>query len=245
MSKLNVGVVLGILLFTGMAWSSPILLNVTNASFESSQLVLGGPGVTTFPQGLVAYSIPGWTISGTGRAGTYQPNASTPFTANMGAAATNLATGAAGVTPNNGLTQLAFLSGAAGPAGIMFQDLVALNSFGSFTLTVDVGHRSDVVDAPFSIILMSSGGTPLASIDTTLSAAGIGSGLWRELTLTYTGVTPVNDKLRVEFSASAGQVGFDNVSVLNDVPEIGGSAVFWTMFGVAGLFIYGKKRLAA
>jgi hypothetical protein len=240
MSKLNVGVVLGILLIASTAWSSPLFLNVNNPSFEN-------PGVLTIPgvinnvggKGAFAYNtIFGWTVSQNSTGGTYSPNpANDPFSLNATATGTHVASGANGVP---GGTQVAFLTTGA----TMFQDLVALNSFGSFTLTVDVGRRTDVVDptTPYTIALMTSGGSTLKTLSGTL--ADLDSGFFSARTLTYTGATPVNQSLRVEFSAG-GLIAFDNVSVLNNAPEIGGSAVFWTMFGVAGLFIYGKKRLAA
>jgi len=244
MFKLKIGVVLGILLIAGTAWSTPLYLTVNNASFEEPQL--DRTNATLGPQGYYAPSIFAWNY--TGAAGTFQPNQENgpAFLANQIETGGHLATGATGVvaatnpvSPWN--TQVAYLMN----GGAMYQDIATLNAFGSFTVTVDVGHKSDIPDTgTWDIALTSSvTNTLLARLSGDLS--GIGPGLWAAKTFTYTGATPVDEQLRIVITAAGRQVDFDNVSVLNNAPEIGGSSVFWTMVGVAGFWIYRKKRLVA
>ena len=245
MFKLNVGMVLGTLLLAAPAWSS--LITVNNFSFESPVLVGTDPGVTTTAGfGLTVPTIAGWTITGT--AGTYAPTTVAP-TVNFYANATgptHVPTNGAGIVPStDGGAQVAFLKDGA----TIYQDLIApLGGSLGYSLTVDIGHRLEITSPiSYSIMLETSTGTVLATLPGTLSS--IDAGYWSQRTLYFVGddSTFVGQNLRVALSASGGanQVNFDNVQVDSGVPEIGGSAVFWTMFGVAGFWIYRKKRLVA
>src|ERR1035437_6789431 len=138
MFKLNVGMVLGTLLLAAPAWSS--LISVSNFSFEDA---LVSPTSTVF--GPYTLNIPSWFTTAT--AGTFQPNTNPagPFALNATAGGGLLATGSTGVvdatspvSPTN--AQMAFLSN----GGTMYQDLGLLGASGSFSVTVDVGHRTDV-----------------------------------------------------------------------------------------------------
>lgn len=248
MSKLNVGVVLGILLFTGMAWSNPILVN--NFSFETPVLNAGNSTVAA-GFGLSTLTITGWTITGANAVGgTYAPttvaNPNNYFANASGAG--HVATNSGGVVPSSdGGAQVAYLR----DGTTMFQDLTqVLGGPWGYSLTVDVGHRNEfTTPIGYSLFLQAWNGTTATTLATLSgSLSGIDNGFWAERTLLFAGSQSAfaGQTLRVAFSASGGinQVQFDNVHV-DVVPEIGGSAVFWTMFGVAGLFIYGKKRLAA
>lgn len=249
MFKLNVGVVLGIVLFAAPAWSS--LITVNNFSFEKPPLVQGGEGVTSFGAGLYTSTIQDWTFL-TGTGGTYLPTAVAPagnFYANAGAP--HVPTNGAGIVPStDGAAQVAFLKDGA----TIYQNLGQLlgGSLG-YSLTVDIGHRYEITSTlSYSIMLQAFdtstlATTTLATLPGTLSS--IDKGYWTEKTLYFTGsdLAYAGQTLRVALSASGGdnQVNFDNVQVDSGVPEIGGSAVFWTMFGVAGFWIYRKKRLVA
>jgi hypothetical protein len=237
MRKLNVGVVIGILLVAGTAWSSPLFLTVNDPSFETPVLSAANAVTPEGAQGWFAFNQifagTGWrTDAGTNTAGILQPI--------LGASPLAFTTMAA--TAGSG-SQVAF----ARAGGFIYQDLVALNSFGSFTVTVDVGRNATVASAPYTISLLSvaSGGSTTVLGSMTGDVSTIAAGNWASQSFTFSGPTITNQMLRVQLSSAAGQVDFDNVSVHNNAPEIGGSAVFWTMFGVAGLFLYGKKRLAA
>ena len=65
------------------------------------------------------------------------------------------------------------------------------------------------------------------------------------MNLYYSGATPAGQQLQLGFAVTSGQTGFDNVTMADQVPEVGGPAVFWTMLGVAGFWVYRKKRLVA
>jgi hypothetical protein len=236
MFKLNVGVVLGIVLLAGTAWSSP--LTVSNFSFESPVLVSGATGVAVGAHGIFEFGnlilggIPGWTItSAASTTGILQPNNIVPtiFTANVGGP---VATGATGVPDG---VQVGFLMN----GGTIFQDLTPIAGNGFYSVTVDVGHRTDTASGGYSIML-SSGATTLATFTGDIST--IASGAWAQETVTYSGAAVPS--LRLTLAATGGQVAFDNVQALG-APEIGGSAIFWTMLGVAGFWIYRKKRLVA
>lgn len=239
MFKLNVGMVLGTLLLAAPAWSSLII--VSNGSFENPALVAGNPGVvSSFANGLFEFGdligggIPGWTItSGASNTGIYKPSVLGPFTLNAGSP---VPTGPTGVPDG---VQVGFLRS----GGSIFQDLTPIAGTGSYQVSVDVGHRTDVVSGAYTISLSTSGGTPLASFTGDISS--IASGAWARETVTFEGAPiPVGQSLRLTLSAPGGQVAFDNVEAYT-APEIGGSAVFWTMFGVAGFWIYRKKRSVA
>lgn len=237
MFKLNVGIVLGTLLLAAPAWSS--LISVSNSSFESPVLVAGAPVVSggkgLFEFGdLIGGGIPSWTItSAASTTGLLRPNSSTPFTPNVGGP---VATGATGVP--DGL-QVLFM----GLGGTVFQDLTPIAGNGFYTVSVDIGHRTDFATGAYSLILTTSTGTPLASFSGDISS--IASGSWALETVTYNGAAiPDGQLLRLTLTASTNQVGFDNVQA-QGAPEIGGSAVFWTMTGVAGFWIYRKKRSVA
>jgi hypothetical protein len=226
MFKLNVGMVLGTLLLAAPAWSSLIVVN--NFSFEAS---LVSPTSTGF--GPYTLNIPSWITTGT--AGTFQPNTNPvgPFALNAGSP---VPTGPTGVPDG---VQVGFLQF----GGSIFQDLTPIAGTGSYQVSVDVGHRTDVVSGAYTISLSTSGGTPLASFTGDISS--IASGAWARETVTFEGAPiPVGQSLRLTLSAPGGQVAFDNVEAYT-APEIGGSAVFWTMFGVAGFWIYRKKRSVA
>jgi hypothetical protein len=237
MFKLNVGVVLGIVLFAAPAWSS--IITVSNFSFESPLLVSGAPNVVT-DRGLYEFGnlmsggdIPGWhTTTGASTAGIFAPNSTqTLYTPDV---VSPVATGATGV-PNG--FQVLFLQ----PGGSIYQNLTPIAGDGHYQVTVDVGHRSDVLSGAYSIIL-SSGITELARFDGNISS--IARGAWAQETFTYNGAaTPSSLKLTLT-AAADNQVAFDNVQV-DAAPEIGGSSVFWTMIGVAGFWIYRRKRLVA
>jgi hypothetical protein len=238
MFKLNVRVVLGIVLVAAAAWGSP--LTVSNFSFESPVLVSGATGVSSTLFGLFGFGnaivggIPNWTItSGASTTGIYQPNTSTPFTPNV---AGPVATGATGVPNGN---QVAFLLG----GGSIYQDLTPVAGNGFYSVSVDVGRRTDVASGAYSLILTTSGGTSLATF--TGDVSSIGSGLWARETVTFNGAAlAAGQSLRLTLTAAGNQVAFDNVQA-EAAPEIGGSAVFWTMLGVAAFWIYRKKRLVA
>jgi|ERR1035438_3663664 hypothetical protein len=240
MFRFKLGVAIGILLVTGTAWSS--MIPVSNFSFESPILVSGNAGVTTGGHGLFAYQdalvppgITGWTVtSGVSTAGIVQPNTTNPpFTANV---VGPVDTGANGVPNGN---QAAFLVN-----GAMYQDLTPIAGNGFYTATVDVGRRTDTASGAYSIILMTSGGATLAQFNGDISS--LASGAWAAETVTYSGnPIPAGQQLVLELtSTTANQVDFDNVQVTG-APEVGGPTVFWTMLGVAGFWIYRRKRLVA
>jgi hypothetical protein len=245
MFKLKFGVVLGIVLLAATAWGSP--LTVTNFSFESP--IFGTSGVSgvnyAAPKGPFGFGdqiggIPGWTItSGASTTGLFEPNSTlTPFTPNV---SSPVATGATGV-PNG--VQVGFLMN----GGNIFQDLTPIPGDGFYSVSMDVGHRTDIASGAYSILLSTSGGTSLATFTGDVST--IASGAWALETVTYSGAAiPVGQSLRLTLTAAGGQVAFDNVladgETSGTVPEIGGFTVFWTMFGVAGIWIYRKNRSAA
>src|ERR1035437_319685 len=245
MFKRKIGMLLGILLVAGRAWSSPIA--VTNFSFEDPTLVNGNSGVFSAAAGLYTFTINGWTnVASNNFVGTYLPIQVAP-TANFFAnesGPTPVATGANGVPLGSQVASLHV-------GGAMYQDLAGapLGGVVAYGFTVGVGGCLDIsASIAYTLSLMTSGtNSTLATQSFNLS--DIAAGDWAEKTLYFVGDTAAyaGQNLRVEFATtgSGGQANFDNVRLSDNVPEIGGSAVFWTMFGVAGFWIYRKKRLVA
>lgn len=244
MFKLNVGVVLGIVLFAAPAWSS--LITVNNGSFENPFLGTSGVsganyGALKGPFGwgdVVGMGSPGWTINSANQTtGVLEPNTQTPFTPNV---AGPVATGATGVPVG---VQVGFLQN----KGSIYQDLIPITGNGYYSVTVDVGRRTDLAAGAGAYSLMlTSGSTVLATFNGDVtgiaSSGGMAPGAWARETVTYDGA-PI-DSLRLTLTAAGNQVAFDDVQA-SGAPEIGGSSVFWTMIGVAGFWIYRRKRLVA
>jgi hypothetical protein len=238
MFKLNVGMVLGTLLLAAPAWSS--LITVSNGSFENPVLPVAGSA--SGPRGLFGFGdliggITAWNITtGAGTTGIFAPNSTLiTYTPNV---VSPVATGATGVpitgVPND--VQVLFLQS----GGSIYQDLTPIAGNGYYQVSVDVGRRTDTASGAYSLML-TSGSTVLATFNGDVSSIA-SAGLWARETVTYNGAAIPS--LRLTLTAAGNQVGFDDVQA-SGAPEIGGSSVFWTMIGVAGFWIYRKKRSVA
>lgn len=117
----------------------------------------------------------------------------------------------------------------------------------TFTLSLDIGNRSDLVGLPdYEVSLMAYGPT-----DTVLASSGAlipGEGLFSTLTLSYTallGDLNIGKNLGVEIYSGGSQLNFDAVRLSNDahnpVPEPATMLLFGS--GLIGLAGFGRKKL--
>ena len=205
----------------GQANAASVLIN--NASFEQDRLSDGGYQLLRPPTG--------WHIGG--NAGWQNPTAALFSTVPDGA-------------------QTGFVGGGAGPSrGALWQTLgagVAANSI--YTLSVDVGRRTDIPLDKFVVELL-SGQTVLAS--GTYTEADIAPGQFRNLSLSYESTEALAAPLMIRFhaigtSADYRQVNFDNVKLdyvakaVSAVPEPATWAMMIVGFGTVGSMVRTSRR---
>jgi hapalindole biogenesis HpiC1 cyclase-like protein len=194
-------------------------VGVQNASFETV-------GVGGLPDGCgsgCAYNfgpIPGWTLTGAG--GSFQPN-STYFSS----------------VPNGSI--IAFTNGS------ISQDLgVSLLPDTTYTLTVDVGNRLDLITSGSNYsIALEAGSTVLDAISG--SNGAITPGTFQAETLTFTtGSTVASGDLTIDLSnLVGGQSDFDNVQLTAvAAPEPSSLLLLGSALGLLALFIGVSRRKA-
>jgi hypothetical protein len=161
---------------------------VKNASFETtSSLIACGPGCF-YNLG----PIPDWTTAGTGDAGSWQPTSAYP-------------------APDGKF--IAYSNG-----GTISQTLAAsLTPNTAYTLSVDIGHRPDGLEAGYTIALY-AGSKLLDSLSGSNGAIPIGT--FADETLSFmsdAAVAPGN--LRIVLTSAGPQVDFDDVRLMTGAPE--------------------------
>lgn len=193
------------------------VIPVVNASFESHNPYSNGCGIGclfNFAQ------IPGWTISGAGLAGSFQPNSSYL------------------TLPLPDGNVVAYSNG-----GTISQDLgVLVQGNSTYSLSVYVGHRLDGLVTNYSIALY-DGASPLCATQAA-SNGNFAAGSFLDVILNCTtgsGVTPGD--LSIVLTSTGGQIQFDNVSLVVSTPEPSSVALMITGFGfVALLFKYSRRK---
>ena len=206
------------LCLSGGAWGDSVAIQ--NASFETAAPLLSpcaGPETCLYNFG----SIPGWSI--TGSTGSFQPS-STYFSLPL---------------PDGNI--LAFSNG-----GSISQTLtgISLLANSTYTLSVDVGRRFDVLAANYSISLY-DGSTALCT--TGGSNGSIAQGSFIDATLSCTtGASVPSGFLGIVLSGDGRQVDFDNVrlDVVSTVstPEPSVLVLMLATLGVVGLFFVRSRR---
>src|SRR6266404_7310021 len=206
------------LCLSGGAWGDSVAIQ--NASFETTSPLIAscaGPETCLYNYG----SIPGWSI--TGSTGSFLPSSSY-FNLPL---------------PNGSI--LAFTNG-----GSISQTLtgISLLANSTYTLSVDVGRRFDVVAANYSLSLY-DGSTVLCT--TGDSNASIAAGSFIDATLSCTtGASVPSGFLGIVLSGDGRQVDFDNVrlDVVSTVstPEPSVLVLMLTTLGVVGLLFARSRR---
>ncbi len=154
------------------------LITITNPSFEANALT-NGSFIT---------SASGWTTSGGGSAGTFNPSTSN-FTSGDGTDGANV-----GYTNNGSLTQVLSTN---------------FDSSRSYSLLVDVGRRIEMPAVNYTVQLL-AGGTVIATRTGTTGAAGA----WTTVALDVSGASfnALNGQpLSIVLSSDASQASWDNV----------------------------------
>ena len=129
--------------------------------------------------------------------------------------------------------------------GSIWQETIhVIEANNTFTLSLDIGNRSDVDFPDYEVSLMAYGPT-----DTVLASSGAlipGEGLFSTLTLSYTallGDLNLGKYLGIEIWTGGNQLDFDAVRLSNDqnpVPEPASMLLLGT--GLLGLAGYGRKK---
>src|SRR5438445_2885577 len=197
------------------AWDDSIAIQ--NASFETTTPLTSpcaGPETCLYNFG----PIPGW--SNTGSTGSFQPS-SAYFSLPL---------------PDGNI--LAFSNG-----GSISQTLtgISLLANSTYTLSVDVGRRFDVVAANYSISLY-DGSSVLCT--TSASNGSIAAGSFIDATLTCTtGASVPSGFLGIVLAGDGRQVDFDNVRLdVVSTPEPSVLVLMLTTLGVAGLLFARSRR---
>src|SRR5579863_10359673 len=223
--RLRTGVICAFILCGALA-ASPLKadsISIQNASFETvNPLTFTGCGTGC------AYNfgpIPGWTLNGTG--GSFQPG-STYYTS----------------LPDG--NTVAFIST---PGATISQTLpVSLMPDTTYTLSVDVGNRLDLLETGFSISL-DAGATALNTV--TGSNSTITPGTFANETLTYTtGSTVLPGDLTIILGSGGSQSNFDNVRLTTSstsggsasVPEPSGLLLLVMGLSCLALFTWSNRR---
>ncbi len=206
------------LCLSGGAWGDSVAIQ--NASFESTSPLTApcaGPETCLYNFG----PIPGW--SNTGSTGSFQPS-SAYFSLPL---------------PDGNI--LAFSNG-----GSISQTLtgISLLANSTYTLSVDVGRRFDVVAANYSLSLYDGSTVFCTSGD---SNASIAAGSFIDATLSCTtGASVPSGFLGIVLSGDGRQVDFDNVrlDVVSTVstPEPSVLVLMLTTLGVVGLLFARSRR---
>ena len=203
------------LCLSGGAWGDSVAIE--NASFESTS-VLGascqGPETCLYNFG----PIPGWSI--TGSSGSFQPSSSY-FSLPL---------------PDGSI--VAFTNG-----GSISQTLtgISLLANSTYTLSVDVGRRFDVVAANYSISLF-DGSSVLCT--TSNSNGSIAAGSFIDATLSCTtGASVPSGFLGIVLTGDGRQLDFDNVRLdVVSTPEPSVLVLMLTTLGVVGLLFARSRR---
>ena len=202
------------LCLTGGAWGDSV--PIQNASFETTNPLVAscaGPETCLFNFG----PIPGWSTAG---AGSFEPSSSY-FNLPL---------------PDGSI--LAYTNG-----GSLSQTLtgISLLANSTYTLSIDVGRRFDVLAANYSIFLY-DGASVLCT--TSASNGSIAAGSFIDATLTCTtGASVPSGFLGIVLSGDGRQVDFDNVRLdVVSTPEPSVLVLMLTTLGVAGLLFARSRR---
>ena len=218
--------VLSMTILSGTAWADNI--PIANASFET----LGNPLSVTCGTGC-AYnygSIPGWSLTGGGGGGNWQPGSF--FTS----------------VPNG--TLIGFVNATGSISQTLTGDSVLANSV--YTLSVFVGDRTDGDSGNYTLSLDTiMGGVKTTLCSFTGNASTIGSGMFQVEGCTYTSPSSApSGNLFLQLSANTGQLDVDNVSLsvqsaTSSVPEPSSVLLLSVgmLFLVATLMVRREKEL--
>lgn len=205
-----IGCVLALVSLIGASSAKADSVTIQNADFSqlSSALVSCGTGCMDNNG-----PIPGWVYSGNGGEGSFQPG-STYYTS---------------LPP--GETTVAYING-----GKLTQDVGALLSNTTYTLTVYVGNRLDNLTTDYSFGLATG---PL--VDATWSNNGlITPGTFQAETISFTTGSNVSGDLSIFLADAGPQADFGNVS-LNAVSTPEPSSLLMLGIGLLGLLFLGKR----
>jgi hypothetical protein len=179
MKRLILPVAFSLLATAGAAWGD--VIPVVNGDFEtlpSGGLPYGGVATGYFSDYV---GIPGWTTSGD--TGQWQPNPSYLSAPPNG--------------PTVGYSDGPTISQIVAPTVVLGK---------TYTLTVDIGARTDVSTARYAELLIN--GTPYLATGTPAN----GSGLWYPFTATYVGkAADVGQSIEIRLGTPGVQGDFDNV----------------------------------
>ena len=198
-------------LFSVLAHAGP--LTVVNPSFET--VPVGGFNHPNPDGPFNVGSVPGWTLSGPGPSGEYQPVLN-------GNTFNNLDDGPTVAYSNS---------------GTISQDIGTVDPGMIYTMTVDIGNRIDTGNFASADLLIN--GVTYAALGTTGP-----KGTWTTFTATYQSLAAdVGDTITIELRSTGGQADFDNVTASSSpvpTPEPGLTGILG--MALAGLGIYGRRK---
>jgi hypothetical protein len=200
------------------------VIPVVNASFENTSGSLLNCGTGCLFNNLK--SIPGWTVGGSGLAGSLEPNS--PANSSM---FTQPVPDGSFVAYSNG--------------GTISQTLgVSVLADSTYTLSVDIGRRLDAsgtLGTMYSIAL-EDGSATLCSTPLT-SNGGISKGAFADVILTCTtGSTVTPGALTIVLTSGGNQIDFDNVSLAVATPEPSAVALMVVGLGFVALLCRSSRR---